>query len=224
MDFIWIIIGIIYIVYKFAKEDKNYAPLSGIVFFFIISLVTAGLLEIGVPSILIALLYLLSPVIITAIAFLFYKPHKKEIHHDEEIRTLQEQFRQFGHPVKRELLETLYENHFSPLYHKVPTVYSCYEWLCKQQTNKFIVLSTEELCAYIGISLTKIPLNKERSLDEAYLQRKLTLLEYILNQQGLQYHDISNDYTIQMRRKYLSSSEYLKEVVAIIKNNKTATL
>lgn len=221
MDFIWIFIGIFYVVYKLAKEEQNYAPLFGIIFFFVMSFILGKMIEAGVPSIIIALLCLLSPVVIIGLVFLLHDNNNSEETHSKDIEILQGQFEQSGYYVKRELLETLYENHMSPLYYKNPTVYSCYEWLCKQETNKIISLNSDQLASLVEISLSTIPLNKDRPLDEAYLQRKLTLIEYLLNQQGLRYHDISNDYTLSMRKKYLSSPAYMQEVINAIRNRKS---
>lgn len=212
MDFIWIFIGIFYVEYKLAKEDKNYAPLIGTIFFLILCFVLGKMDDVGAPSIIIALLFLSVPVIVGIIIFILQDKEKGTSSQENDIRTLQHQFQNSGYQVKKELLETLYNNHMSPLYNKNPTVYHCYEWLCKQETIKLINLNTEQLASHIGVPLSIIPLINEKPFDEASLQRKLTLLEFILNQQGLRYHDISNDYTLTIRKKYLSSPEYMRLV------------
>ena len=221
MDFIWIFIGIFYVVYKLAKEDNNYAPLIGTIFFLSLCFLLGKMDDAGASSIVITLIFLTISVIVGVIIFLFQNKDKETSSHENDIQTLQNQFLNSGYKIKKEVLETLYENHMSPLYNKNPTVHHCYEWLCKQETNKLISLNSEQLASHIGVPLSIIPLNKDRAFDEAVLQRKLTILEYILNQQGLRYHDISNDYTLTIRKKYLSSPEYMKLVKDAISEYKT---
>jgi|BioPla2DNA2_1021312.scaffolds.fasta_scaffold04289_16 hypothetical protein len=215
MDFLWIIAGILYVSYKLITEEKNYTPIAALIVLFVIFPILGALIGMDVPSIVIGIICILSPVIVIALIFLFRKPD--EVKHEENLQRLKDDFQKCGYRnIPTELYEKLLSHPHSPLRYNNPTVFSCYTWLCQEQTRELTSLKSDQIAEMLNVNLSDIPLVSGKAIDEANMQRKMVLMEIILKRQGLTYNEISHNFTHHMKSLYLSNYEYQRTVEKIV--------
>jgi len=227
VELLWIVIGIVYIIYKLQNEDHIFSKETIIPLLLIFSFIVIPQLIVEVLcdedniefaksiATLITCLPFLG-VLIYGINFTLSSKHNKSNDlsksvgksHSEKRTELIDEFEQHGYHIADDLISRLLSDPLSPINHgnhKEISLFECYNWLCKERTWEIEKLKGDELSTELGVPLEVIPVRKDLPIGEAYLCRSLLAKNYILMKDGLKYRAYSD--TLQMRY----SSSYLNK-------------
>lgn len=212
MDFIWIIVGVVYVVYKLMKEEfkptwKGFLTFCLVILPLFISniIISASLRYNSVVGAVIGVIFLIGWLIGLFVWSNFSKENlNTQIQQSSHnIKDIQRQFRECGYNnISQKEFDNLVNNPFSPINggsRSKVLISECYKWMCDQATWAIDKLSRIELGEKLGVPLDKIPLDKTLPIGEASLKRTTLAKNYILNKDGLRYRKFP---------KYLESSEY----------------
>lgn len=226
---LWVVIGIIYLIYKGFKEEPK-ATSSAITAILVMATILAipGLIisfisnetdTFGiVPSILIVIgLFVL--VIIAIVYMVKYFDRKNAEQQspqviqkvmDDRKKDITASFRRGGYPhIDNQAIEELLTCPHSPLNYgnKEVPLSVCYKWMCRQRTWEIDKLKDEELSKELGVPLDIIPIDESLPVGEAYLRRTLLAKNYLLMKKGLKYQALADGLQLRYREKYLNEAD-----------------
>lgn len=212
MDFIWIIVGVVYVVYKLMTEEfkptwKGFLSLCLALFPLFIGniIISVSLRYSSVIGTVIGVLVLIGWIIGLFVWSNYSKetPITQLYQPSHDISDIQKRFLECGYNnISQKEFDNLVNNPFSPINggsRPKVLISECYKWMCDQATWAIDKLSRIELSEKLGVPLDKIPLDKTLPIGEASLKRTTLAKNYILNKDGLRYRKFP---------KYLESSEY----------------
>lgn len=191
VSILWIVIGIIYIVYRLMKDGEISRALS-ILLLPLFLVIASCLIDSGFSKFALAIICLSSPVWIGLILFMIYR--RNDVYSEKEALKILDLFHQNGY--RDIILEdiALFFTESPPRIVKSPyydsnkkNIHDMWDWLCKEKTYELINMDDYELTQIIGLDISDIPLNHKLQLKEAYLQRKCKVVDYILTKRGLVY-------------------------------------
>lgn len=202
MELLWIVAGVIYIIYKGFKEET-----AKTVFLFKIIGAFVGLFII--PFLVIDEIVSTAPIgdsfadflklipFITLIGGIVYRVKKEDRANSEEgIQKLKEELKQSfdraGQPISDSMIDMLVSDISSPIHDmnklKV-SVRDCYRWLCLQRSIELNNMDDDALSKVLGVRIKDIPLDGGRVSEWAIRRRKTLAVQYILEKDGLQLTD-----------------------------------
>ena len=191
VNIIWIVVGIIYIIYRLIKDgeiSRAFSILMLPLFFILISRLPDSLFS----KFMLAVICITSPIWVGLILFGFYR--NKDSDSEKDALNILESMHQYGY--KNVLLEDveLFFTESPPRLVKSPyydtdkrNLDEMWDWLCKEKTYELINKEDCELSQIIGINIENIPLNPKLQIKEAYFQRKCKVVDRILTNRGLVY-------------------------------------
>lgn len=204
---LWVAIGIVYIIYKcFSEKTKaTMTVLSAIGIFLALFLIPTLIINyianetdgLGlIPAICVASI----PLILAAVVIIYIinkidnrnaqrqTPEAKEKRKDEISRL----FIQEGYRISTTMLERLVEDFSSPIHDSdrlSVSIKECFDWLCLQRELELESQNEVEFDKTLGVPLKNIPLNQNKELGAAVLQRKALAMKYIMEKDGLRLTD-----------------------------------
>lgn len=227
---LWVVIGLIYIIYKGFREEPKATSSVIVTILIITSLLTIPGLIIefisdntdgfGIaPSILIVVS--LFAAIIVAIVYIInridkanaqkYSPQVVQKVRDDRKKEITEALYRSGYPhIDTDSIEELLDSPISPLNNsntKEVPLSVCYKWMCEQATWRIEKLKNEELSQKLGVPLDIIPIDSKLPTGEAYLKRTLLAKDYLLIQKGLRYQALADGLQLGYKEKYLNKSD-----------------
>lgn len=223
MEALWIIVGIVYIIYMLVKEKEISLKTIGYGVIVIVLMFFCGWLyhiaEISRNIFLQICSILLCLLPIAAIFILSFIHSKKGSTTTQFVKgNIEQDFIKNGYHIKSEDIELLYQDPTSPLNHGKTSVLLCYNWICKQRSQQLENLSEEELSNNLGISINLLPLEHDIPTGEAVLKRRLICVRHILKARGLNYRAFSDSLNDRYWNLILSNKDYLQCVEDYIKN------
>lgn len=90
------------------------------------------------------------------------------------------------------MLERLVEDFSSPIHDSdrlSVSIKECFDWLCLQRELELESQNEVEFDKTLGVPLKNIPLNQNKELGAAVLQRKALAMKYIMEKDGLRLTD-----------------------------------
>lgn len=219
VDLLWIIIGIIYVVYELQKEEhvftKERVLMVAIIFVFpIVPQIIVNLVcdddNIETARAIAALVSTI-PVLVLCVYGLIFSIGSEISMEDEKNQTnqnamqsidsLRRAFEQRGYyKLSDEMLDKLLHDQYSPI--KTYGIYGvgilfCYDWLCELGTCKVDKLTREELGVQLGVKLSDIPLDSSLPRGKALLKRTTLAKNRVLANEGLRYRKFQNFIDVQ---------------------------
>ena len=201
---IWIVVGVVYVVYNPIKENPGVVPILLKFVVFPMSLLCGSYLLIeyifvdiigGIESLFLAIIIVLTPLVAVGILVwhMINKTDERNAERHKNLKTdLPKRFRQLGYNVSGKTVNRLIDDYSSPIYNSKKTevlIRDCYRWLCINRESELYRLSKEQLGKELGVPIEDIPLNPNKTLGSAVLQRKALAMKYILQREGLQLTD-----------------------------------
>lgn len=227
---LWVVIGLVYIIYKGFREEPKATSSVIVTILIIISLLAIPGLIIEfisdntdgfgiVPSILIVVS--LFAAIIVAIVCIINRIDKTNAQkcspqvvqkvRDDRKKEITESLYRSGYPhIDTDSIEELLDSPISPLNNsntKEVPLSVCYKWMCRQATWRIEKLKNEELSQKLGVPLDIIPIDNKLPTGEAYLKRTLLAKNYLLRQKGLRYQALADGLQLKYKDKYLNESD-----------------
>lgn len=212
LDIIWIIAGVVYVIYKLQKEEKMFNPkalLKAALFlgFAVLPQLVVTRIWGELAGAIVRLVTFSLPLLIMAIyaiGFSFIDTYttnttesvgflltKNKYTLDALKRKFQECECGYDN-ISEKALENLLNNPRSPLNRNDQPrimVSQCYKWMCQEAEWEINRLKWNDLGERLGVSLDKIPLDKTTTIREAVYKQRVLAKYYILNKEGLIYRE-----------------------------------
>lgn len=223
MEIFWIVIGIIYIVYRLVK-DKDLKlktvliailtiTLSAICGFIYDKTEESQSIAINILGIMLCFI----PILVPFLALL-YDSKQKDISSQNRKEVIKQSFESKGYHIQDDDINDLLYNPISPLNSKESfTINECYRWLCGQRSIQIDNMSSKQISEMINFPYEEIPLNNEISAKKAILERLNLTKDFILRKQGLRYLylnkfvDDTSNYAVEFRKYITKELELPKE-------------
>lgn len=230
VDLLWIVFGIIYIVYKLQKEERIFTK-ENILLWLIISalLIVPQIIinlvcdedNIGIVRPIVTLVIIILPLLVLCIYGLSFslsgeyssRKESAEINSraKQSVQELRKIFEERGYSnLSVYMLNRLLNDPISPLqtYGVAGTNLTiCYKWMCEQRTWEIDKQKDDELSTNLGVPLDIIPIDDQIPIGEAHLKRTLLAKNYLLMKEGLKYQALSETLQSRYKEKYLNETD-----------------
>lgn len=230
VDLLWIVFGVIYVIYKLQKEEHIFTKENIRLLLILSALIIVPQIIVGVVCDedsaevvrpIVTLVLIILPLLALCIYGLSFsisgeynaKQTDAELNSraKQSVQELRKVFDERGFPnISTRILEELLNNPISPLQtYGVAGVnlLTCYSWMCKQRTWEIDKLKDEELSCEIGIPLDTIPIDENLPDSEDYLRRTLLVKNYLLMKEGLRYQAFAEGLQSRYKAKYLNEDD-----------------
>lgn len=236
VDLLWIVFGIIYVIYKLHKEEhiftrSNILLLLSIFVFIIAPQIIMNLVcdedNIQIVRPIVTLVITVLPLLALCIYGLSfsvsreYKSKKESFginsQDNQSIQGLRKIFEERGfHNISEKALEKLLKHPTSPLKtHGVAgaNLQLCYNWMCDNETWEIDKLTRDDIGSLLGVPLDIIPLDENMKIGEASLKRTTLAKERLLGNQGLRYKNFSY-YIVKSDEYYIFFNKFVDKYIS----------